>query len=130
MTVSFKDVYRLSLQLSQAERRRLADYLLSPPPVLSAEAILAELEKHTAGLREMGVERLGLFGSYVREAADPASDIDLLVELRPASFRGYMRLKTYLEELLGHPVDLVLAESLREELRPSVMEEIRYVEGL
>ncbi len=130
MTVSFKDVYRLSLQLSQAERRRLADYLLSPPPALSAEAILAELEKHTAGLREMGVERLGLFGSYVREAADPASDIDLLVELRPASFRGYMRLKTYLEELLGHPVDLVLAESLREELRPSVMEEIRYVEGL
>ncbi len=130
MSVNFKDVYRQSLQLSPEERRRLADYLTNPPPPPSADAILAALAAHADALREMGVQRLGLFGSYVQDRADPASDIDLLVKLGEPSFRAFMRVKFYLEDLLGRPVDLVLEEGLREELRPAVMEAIRYVAGL
>ncbi len=78
----------------------------------------------------MGVERIGVFGSYVRGEADPASDIDILVKLAGPSFRDFMRLKFYLEDLLAHPVDLVLEESLRDELRPTVLREVQYAQGL
>jgi len=41
-----------------------------------------------------------------------------------------MQVKFYLEDLLGRPVDLVLEESLREELRPTVLDEVLYAQGL
>jgi predicted nucleotidyltransferase len=40
-----------------------------------------------------------------------------------------MQLKFYLEDLLARPVDLVLEESLRGELRPTIMNEVVYVKG-
>lgn len=130
MSVSFKEVYRLSLQLSPEERRRLAEFLTNPPLPPTAQQIISTLEQHLHELRKMGVERIGLFGSYARDEADPASDIDILVRLSQPSFRTFMGVKFYLEELLEHPVDLVLEDSLRDELRLTVLGEVRYVQGL
>jgi len=53
-----------------------------------------------------------------------------MVKLAQSSFRDFMRLKFYLEELLARPVDLVLEESLREELRPTILSEVLYAEGI
>jgi hypothetical protein len=130
MSASFKEVYRLSLQLSEEDRRRLADYLVNPPPPLDPRRIVATLTAHADTLRAMGVERIGVFGSHVRGEAGPASDVDILVKLAQSSFRDFMRLKFYLEELLARPVDLVLEESLREELRPTILSEVLYAEGI
>ena len=130
MNASLKDLYRQSLQLSPEDRRRLAEFLLNPPDPLNAQQILTALETHAEDLRQMGVERIGLFGSIVRGEADPASDIDILVELAQPTFRNFMQVKFYLEDLLGRPVDLVIDESLREELRPSVLSEVLYAQGL
>jgi hypothetical protein len=44
MSVSLKDVYRQSLQLSPEDRRRLAEYLLNPPQVLDVQQLIATLE--------------------------------------------------------------------------------------
>ncbi len=130
MSASFQEVYRLLLQLSEEDRRRLADYLVNPPPPLDPRRIVATLTAHAEALRAMGVERIGVFGSHVRGEAGPASDVDILVRLSQPSFRDFMRLKFYLEELLARPVDLVLEESLREELRPTVLSEVLYAEEL
>ncbi len=130
MSASFQEVYRLSLQLSEEDRQRLADYLVNPPPSLDSQQIVAVLTARANTLRAMGVERIGVFGSHVRGEAGPASDIDILVKLAQPSFRDFMRLKFYLEELLARPVDLVLEESLREELRPTVLSEVIYAEGI
>jgi len=77
----------------------------------------------------MGVERIGVFGSAARGEADAASDIDILVKLADVSFRNFMRLKHALEDLLGRPVDLVLEESLRDEVRSTVLNEVIYAKG-
>jgi uncharacterized protein len=130
MSVSLKDLYRQSLQLSPEDRRRLAEFLLNPPPPRTVRQILDTLEAHVFDLRRMGVERMGLFGSIVHGEADPASDIDILVRLGQSSFRNFMQVKFYLEDLLGQPVDLVLEEALREKLRPTVLSEAVYVQGL
>jgi predicted nucleotidyltransferase len=72
-----------------------------------------------------GVKRLSLFGSAARDELDRESDVDVLVEFSgPATFRAFMDLKFYLEDLLGRPVDLVTDKALRRELRPYVEKEL------
>ena len=72
-----------------------------------------------------GVKRLALFGSAARDELAASSDVDVLVEFAgPATFRAYMDLKFYLEDLLGRPVDLVTDKALRDELRPYVEKEM------
>jgi len=67
------------------------------------------------------VKSLRLFGSVARDEASPASDIDLLVEFeKTPTFSKYMKLKIYLEDLLGARVDLVTESGLRDRVRPYV----------
>ncbi len=97
---------------------------------LTKEEIKKVLIEHKQILRQQGVHRLGLFGSYVRDAAQPDSDIDLLVELEQLSFDRYMDLKLFLEDLFGKKVDLVIAQSLKPRLKPHILNEVEYVPGL
>lgn len=71
-----------------------------------------------------GVTRLALFGSTVRGAARPDSDVDVLVAFDgPATSARYFGVQFYLEDELGCPVDLVSEKALRPELRPFVEQE-------
>lgn len=97
------------------------------PQGKSLEEIEAALRAHREILQnKFHVERIGIFGSYVRQEATPASDLDILVELdRPVGWE-IVDLHRYLETLLGMKVDLVtkgavlrkplLWESIREDL--------------
>ncbi|RCV88066.1 DNA polymerase subunit beta [Billgrantia montanilacus] len=73
---------------------------------------------------EYGVTSLALFGSMSRDEAREDSDIDILVSFDgPATSARYFGVQFYLEDLLGHPVDLVTDKALRPELRPYVERE-------
>lgn len=86
-------------------------------------AVLTEHQQDLAG--RYGVKRLAVFGSAARDELAASSDIDLLVEFaEPATFKGYMDLKFFLEDVLGRPVDLVTEKALRPELRPYVEREM------
>jgi uncharacterized protein len=69
------------------------------------------LERLRAGLpelrREFRLGRLALFGSVVRDEANAASDIDILVEVEPSIGLAFVTLADRLESLIGHKVDLV-----------------------
>jgi uncharacterized protein len=130
MTVSFNEIYRLTRKLDKADQERLVDYLINPPPPLSADEILQILHQHSDQLRQHGVVRIGLFGSHARNEAGTASDIDILVELRQPSLTGFTRLKLYLEDILGYPVDLVTIDAIRQEFKPAILNEVIYAQGL
>ncbi len=76
-------------------------------------------------IRLLGVRRLALFGSVVRNEARPGSDVDLLVEFVAGqkSFERYLDLADLLERILGHPIDLVTIESLSPFLGPHILAE-------
>lgn len=75
-----------------------------------------------------GVAQLALFGSTVRDAAHPGSDVDVLVSFDgPASSTQYFGVLFYLEDLLGCAVDLVTQKALRREIRPYVEREAVHV---
>lgn len=81
------------------------------------------LMKHKSEIKErFGVKNLYIFGSYVRGEQTPESDIDILVEFEKGkkTFRNYMGLKFYLEELFEKKVDLVIKEAVRKELKKNI----------
>ena len=76
-------------------------------------------------LKRFGARRLALFGSAARDELRDDSDIDILVEFEgPATFDGYFDLKTYLEQLLGRPVDLVTEKGLKPRARRHVEKDL------
>ena len=90
------------------------------------------LEKHNNYLRQtFHVSEIGIFGSFVkgREKADNSSDVDILITFKKGhkDFFNYMRLKYYLENLLGREVDLVIKEAVKPRLKKSIFSEVEYV---
>ena len=79
------------------------------------------LEAHRNDLRRFGVKSLRLFGSVARDEAAEDSDVDILVSFeRPPGFSGFMKLRIFLEDLLGAKVDLITENGLKDRVRPSV----------
>lgn len=76
-------------------------------------------------LTQYKVKEMGLFGSFVREEQAEASDIDVLVDFQEdASFFDLVRLGLFLEEKFHRKVDIIPKESLRDEIRESILQEM------
>ncbi|MDP6776258.1 MAG: nucleotidyltransferase family protein [Candidatus Latescibacteria bacterium] len=97
--------------------------------VTDKNGIMAAIEANSVRLRQYGVRRIGLFGSFVRGDEHGDSDIDLLVEFEQGrkTFDSFMSLAFYLEDLLGRKVEVVTAESLSPYLGPYILDEVEYV---
>ena len=92
-------------------------------------APLSLLRQHEQEIKQrFGVERIGIFGSYVRGEEKPGSDVDILVEFREGekTFDHYLDLKSYLEDLFGHKVDLVMKNAIKRRLREPILSEVIY----
>jgi predicted nucleotidyltransferase/DNA-binding XRE family transcriptional regulator len=79
--------------------------------------LLNAAEKH-------GVSRLRVFGSLARGEAKSASDIDLLVDLKPG--RTLLNLAAFRREaaeILDLPVDVATVDMLKERIRDEVLSE-------
>jgi len=88
---------------------------------------VVQLEEVLPLLRErFGVAKIGIFGSTARGDDRPESDVDVLVEFAPGqtTFRNFMELAFYLEDLFGRRVDLVTDQGLSRYLRPYVEQEV------
>lgn len=82
------------------------------------EVVASKRAEIDALCRAVGVRRLDLFGSAADGRFDEdTSDVDVLVEFdrRPGFdyFGSYFALKDGLERILGRPVDVVSATSIR-----------------
>ncbi len=91
--------------------------------------ILSLLADHKKELLNYGVLEIGLFGSYVRDEATKESDIDLLVDISKdkKTFRNFMALSYYLEELLGEKVELITKQSPSPYIGPHILKTVEYV---
>jgi hypothetical protein len=96
--------------------------------VLNADQILSILVQNTGSLKQYGIHRIGLFGSFLRNEQNENSDVDLLVEFEPGrkTFDNYMDLKFQLEQLLRRPVDLVIPEAVKPRLQQQILGSVRY----
>jgi predicted nucleotidyltransferase len=75
-----------------------------------------------------GVQRLGLFGSYVRESQKKKSDIDILVTFsRDIDLFDFLDLREYLERQIQAKVDLVMETALKPAIGKRILSEVEYV---
>ena len=76
-------------------------------------------------LKQHGVKKAGIFGSYARGEQKENSDIDILVEIKDSkmSLLGFIHIKNELEDVLRRKVDLVEYKLIRPEIKKTILEE-------
>ena len=90
---------------------------------------LALLRIHEPELNQrFGVEKIGIFGSFVHGNEREDSDVDVLVtfEKGKKTFDNFMGIKYYLEEIFHRKVDLVTEEALKPLIRDPILKEVMY----
>jgi uncharacterized protein len=75
------------------------------------------------------VREIGIFGSFVKGSNTVQSDVDILIDFKQGhkDFFNFMRLKYYLEGLLGKKVDLVMKKAVKPMLKKNILREVEYL---
>jgi uncharacterized protein len=91
---------------------------------MDRHTILREIEHRRNELRELGVNRLFLVGSFANDMQNDDSDIDIIVEFHRGRglFKDYSGLYNLLESTLRRKIDLMKSELIRKEIRESMKE--------
>jgi hypothetical protein len=97
---------------------------------LVKEDIQRVLSENKDLLKGYGVKKIGLFGSYIRGQQREDSDIDILVKVEGISLLDFVGLELKLSEIFGRKVDLVSAKALKPHVKPYILKEVEYLEGL
>ena len=89
--------------------------------------ILDELKDN---LKELGVRRIGLFGSFARNDSTSESDVDVIVSFLPGykSYDTFFQLAELLEEHFGRKVEVITEESLSPYLKKEIEKDVGYYE--
>ena len=75
-------------------------------------------------LRNRGIKKAGIFGSFVRGEQKKSSDIDIVIEpTDDMSLLGFVDVKFELEDKTGRKVDISTYKSLHPLLRKKILEE-------
>lgn len=95
---------------------------------MKSDEIFQTISRHHLDLSRLGVYRLGLFGSAVRNESKADSDLDFLVEFRAGekSYDHFYELAEMLERIFGRKVDLLTVESVSPILRDRIFAEARF----
>ncbi|MGQ0846821.1 MAG: nucleotidyltransferase domain-containing protein [Sporichthyaceae bacterium] len=118
-------------KLVEATGHRMDIQLVLESPAVRGVATTglgARLRRHRRALiaaaEARGAHNIRVFGSVARGEDNPDSDIDLLVDLdRGVGLVGLAGLARELSEMLGVPVDVVPANSLKAHIRGEVLAE-------
>ena len=80
--------------------------------------------KATPLLKNAGITRAAIFGSYVRGEETQESDIDIVVDFpKGTTLFDVAEIKIQLEEVLGKPVDLVGYKKIKPRLKSFILSE-------
>lgn len=97
----------------------------------SIDEIMNALNSNMNTIKKFHVKKIGVFGSFVRGEHSSSSDIDILVDFEEnqETLDNYMDLKFYLEDLFARSVDVVISSVIKEPLKKSIVESVRYAKG-
>lgn len=98
--------------------------------MITKDYILSTLKTHKLEFSRLGVKKIGLFGSYVRNEQSDKSDIDILIDFDPEeeNFDNYMAAYDLIEKLFGNEkVEITTKNGLSPYIGPKIMKEVKYV---
>jgi hypothetical protein len=97
---------------------------------LNRNIIISLLIQNENSLKQFGVSKIGLFGSFLTGFQNEESDIDLLVEFHKdkISYDNFINLCFLLDGLFqGRKVDVVTKNSLSPYIGPKILQQVEYV---
>ena len=97
----------------------------------SLNEVMNLMQQHMDSINKFHIKKIGVFGSFVRGEQTTESDVDVLVEFEEnqETLDNYMDLKFYLEDLFNRRVDIVISNVIKEALKKSIVESVRYAKG-
>jgi len=97
--------------------------------ITNKSTLFIALENNSKVIKSFGVERIGVFGTFVRNTADSNSDVDFIVEFKSGekSYDNLFALYHYLEHLTQRKVEVITKESLSPYIGPHILQEVEYV---
>jgi len=78
----------------------------------------------------LGVQNIGLFGSYLRNDQSANSDIDLLIDFEPEkeNFDNYMAVYDMFERIFrNEKIEVVTKNGLSKYIGPKILNDVMYV---
>lgn len=98
--------------------------------MMSRETVVETIRSILMELMELGVSRIGLFGSYVRNEQTDDSDIDILIEFNEGkgSYTNLLRIHDLLEDHLGKEIEIVTINGLSPYIGPHILEEVVFID--
>jgi hypothetical protein len=89
---------------------------------------LDTLKKNRTKIKEVGVKKLILFGSYALDKQKGNSDIDFLVEYKKGrgNYRDSLDLLHFLEDIFQKKIDLGEKNSIRKEFKSYILGSVQY----
>lgn len=94
----------------------------------SANEIMNTILENKDRIKQYGVRKIGIFGSYARGEQNADSDVDLVAEFEEGAknFDSYMELCFFLEEILHKKVDVLTPEGIDPLMKPGIEKETVY----
>lgn len=88
----------------------------------TTDEVIRIIAAHRDDLSLFHVSSLSVFGSVARGEDSPGSDVDFIVEFdRSVGMFHFIRLKLFLESILGRHVDLVTPDALKAGMRDQIL---------
>ena len=94
------------------------------------ENIISTIKFHKPELSKLGVQNVGLFGSYLRDQQSDKSDIDLLIDFKPEmeNFDNYMAVYDMFENIFkNEKIEIVTKNGLSQFIGPKILKDVMYV---
>ena len=98
---------------------------------MTKEDIKKTLLKNKNILKKYKVNKIGIFGSFATGKMRRKSDVDLLVEFDDLiDLFDFVHLNNEIRQILKSKVDLVTPDTIKPYIKPRILREVEWVEGL
>ena len=98
---------------------------------MSKKDIEKILRRNKAILKKYKVNKVGIFGSFATGKTKKESDVDLLVEFEDViDLFDFVHLTDELQRILKTKVDLSTPDAIKPYIRPVILREVEWIEGL
>jgi uncharacterized protein len=98
--------------------------------MLTKKIVKDRIQQNKSKLTNLGIDLIGLFGSYAREEQREDSDIDIFISFKEGyeTFNNFMDLSYLLEEIFkGVKVEIVTQNGLSPYIGSKILKEVEYV---
>jgi uncharacterized protein len=87
------------------------------------------IQQHRQQLKQTGISKLGLFGSFARNEANEKSDVDVLVGFHSEqkTYDNLFTLHELLQKITGRKVEIVTTKSLSPFIGHHILKSVEYV---